>query len=81
MKKELLKKLKYDMPKDEKEPMMEIELGMEEEAPEGEEPELLSLEGEEQLEGIDLSSVSDEELQAELERRQKPEMPEEEEMA
>lgn len=80
MKKELLKKLKYDMPKDEKEPMMEIELGMEEEAPEGEEPEMMSLdmEGEEGMESPDLSGFSDEELQAELERRKQPEEPEEE---
>jgi hypothetical protein len=77
MKKELLKKLKYDMPKDEA-PEMEISLGMEEE--EGEEPEMLSLDMEEEagMEGPDLSSVSDEELQAELDRRKKPEMSEEE---
>jgi hypothetical protein len=79
MKKDLLKKLKYDMPKDEKEPMMEIELGMEEEE-EGEEPEMISLDMEEEagMEGPDLSGFSDEELQAELDRRKKPEMPEEE---
>jgi len=76
MKKELLKKLKYDMPKDEA-PEMEISLGMEEE--EGEEPEMISLDMEgEESSAPDLSGFSDEELQAELDRRKKPEMPEEE---
>jgi hypothetical protein len=77
MKKELLKKLKYDMPQDEA-PEMEISLGMEEEE-EGEEPEMISLDMEgEESSAPDLSGFSDEELQAELDKRKKPEMPEEE---
>lgn len=71
MKKELLKKLKYDMPKEEAPEMeMEMEMGMEEE---GEEPEMMSLEEEGEMETPDLSAFSDEELQAELARRQQPE--------
>lgn len=72
MKKELLKKLKYDMPKDE-EPMMEIELGMEE-SPEGEEEQMVEKEGP----SSDLSMFSVEELQAELDKRKMPEGEEEE---
>lgn len=81
MKKELLKKLKYDMPKKEM-PAMEIELGMED--MDGEE-DMLAMEEEgmeeaPEMEEADLSMFSEEELMAELERRKKPEM-EEEEMA
>lgn len=78
MKKELLKKLKYNMPKEETGmPEMEMEMegeegpelsiSMEEEGPEMEKP------------GLELFSI--EELQAELDKRKMEEEPAEEEMA
>lgn len=78
MKKELLKKLKYNMPKEE-EPMMELEMEGGEEGPELE----ISMEEEEgglmePGESGDLSMFSEEELQAELDKRRMKEEPEEE---
>lgn len=75
MKKELLKKLKYDMPKEEAGmPEMEISLDLEEE---GEEGEMEMAEEEMGLEG-GLAKFSVEELEEELARRKAS--PEEEEL-
>ena len=85
MKKELLKKMKYEMPGKPKQagkgPMaedMEVEISLEE--PEMEETGMPEMEGEgeaqmaegEDMEAPDLSLFSDEELQAELDRRMAP---------
>lgn len=90
MKKELLKKMKYEMPGKPKQagkgPMaedMEVEISLEE--PEMEETGMPEMEGEgegeaqmaegedmEEMEAPDLSLFSDEELQAELDRRMAP---------
>jgi hypothetical protein len=90
MKKELLKKMKYEMPGKPKQaskgPMaedMEVEISLEGEEPEMEEtgmPEMevegeeMMAEGEdmEEMETPDLSLFSDEELQAELDKRMAP---------
>lgn len=83
MKNELLKKMKYEMPgaaKGKGKPMpeeteIEISMGPESADEEGL-PELAEVddqemmaEGQEEMEGLDLSSFSDEELQAELDKR------------
>lgn len=91
MKKELLKKMKYEMPGKPKQagkgPMaedgMEVEISLEGEEPEMEETGMPEMEGEgeaqmaegedmEEMETPDLSLFSDEELQAELDRRMAP---------
>lgn len=81
MKNELLKKMKYEMPgaaKGKGKPMpeeTEIEISMgpesadEEGLPELAEADDQEMEGEMEMEGPDLSSFSDEELQAELDKR------------
>lgn len=75
MKKELLKKLKYNMPKEET-GMPEMEMEMEGE--EGPELEISMEEEEAGIKSPGLESFSIEELQAELERRKSS--PEEEEL-
>ena len=90
MKKELLKKMKYEMPGKPKQagkgPLaedMEVEISLEGEEPEMEETGMPEMEVEdeaqmaegedmEEMEAPDLSLFSDEELQAELDRRMAP---------